>query len=96
MPKNMQAVVKGTEKDVQLTAPRPRSLAVAVGGVKTGRDFTKLMSCLMSDVLEGRITNASCNATCNAGGKMLKAIEMQHKYGTRGAGQAEKVLSLSD
>lgn len=36
----------------------------------------------MTDLIEGRIAPAVGNATCNAGGKLLKAVEMQFKYGT--------------
>jgi hypothetical protein len=35
----------------------------------------------MSDVIEGRLTPGVTNAAVNAGGKMLKAVEMQLKYG---------------
>ena len=38
------------------------------------------MSALMSDVIEGRISPAVSNAACNAGGKLLKVVEMQYKY----------------
>lgn len=37
----------------------------------------------MSDLIEGKITAAVGNAACNAGGKLLKVVEMQMKYGTR-------------
>ncbi len=73
----------------------PRSLAIATRGVKTGADFATLMSALMSDLIEGRVTPNIGNATCNAGGKLLKVVEMQYKYGTDGPGQAGKVLTLA-
>jgi hypothetical protein len=72
----------------------PRSLAVSQKGIKTGGDFAKLMSALMSDLIEGRVTPSIGNATCNAGGKLLKVVEMQYKYGTEGPGQS-KVLTLT-
>ena len=59
----------------------PRSLAISARGVKTGEDFANLMSALMSDVLEGRISPDIANASCNAGGKLLKVVEMQYRYG---------------
>lgn len=40
-----------------------------------------MMSALMSDLIVGDISAAVGNATCNAGGKLLKAYEMQMKYG---------------
>ena len=68
-----KALVKGT----------PRSLKVAEKGVKTGHDFANLMSALMSDIIEGRVTPSVGNATCNAGGKLLKVVEMQYRYGSQ-------------
>lgn len=72
----------------------PRSLTIAARGVKTGHDFANLMSALMSDLIEGRVTPQMGNATCNAGGKLLKVVEMQYKYGVNGPGQ-QKILTLA-
>jgi hypothetical protein len=74
----------------------PRSLAISEQGVTTGKEFASLMSALMSDVIAGRVTPSVGNAACNAGGKLLKVVEMQYKYGTNGPGQGEKVLALAD
>lgn len=41
------------------------------------------MSALMTDVIEGSLTPAVTNAAVNAGGKLLKIVEMQHKYGQK-------------
>lgn len=60
---------------------QPQSLAIANSGVKTGTDFANLMSNLMSDLIAGRVTPQIGNAVCNAGGKLLKVVEMKHKYG---------------
>jgi hypothetical protein len=73
----------------------PRSLEVASKGIKTGKDFAKLMSALMSDLIEGRVTPNVGNATCNAGGKLLKVVEMEYKYGTKGEGKSGKTLRLA-
>lgn len=40
------------------------------------------MSALMSDVITGAVTPNVANATVNAGGKLLKVVEMQYRYGT--------------
>jgi hypothetical protein len=77
-----------------LAPATPRSLSIATEGVKTGRDFARLMSAVMSDLIEGKITPAVGNAACNAGGKLLKAVEMQMKYGTKTDG-GEPVLRLT-
>ena len=63
---------------------QPRSLRIAERGIKTSNDFAELMSSLMSDLIEGRVTPQVGNATCNAGGKLLKVVEMTYKYGVEG------------
>ena len=35
------------------------------------------------------------NATCNAGGKLLKVVEMQYKYGTQSGNTGKRVLLLA-
>jgi hypothetical protein len=72
----------------------PRSLALAAKGIQTGHDFANVMSALMSDLIEGRIAPNIGNATCNAGGKLLKVVEMSYRYGTDGPGQ-RKILMLA-
>src|SRR3990167_5346392 len=64
--------------------PAPRSLAFAKAGIKTGEDFANTMSALMSDLIEGRLPPEVGNAVCNAGGKLLKVVEMQFKYAKQG------------
>ena len=51
-------------------------------GSSTRKRLCYLMSGLMSDLIDGRVTPQVGNAVCNAGGKLLKVVEMQHKYGT--------------
>jgi hypothetical protein len=60
----------------------PKSLSIAEKGVKTSRDFRNLMSAIMSDVIAGRLTPNMTNAACNAGGKLLKMVDLEYKYGT--------------
>jgi hypothetical protein len=84
----------GDKGDVALTKDTPRSLALSEAGIKTGNDFANLMSALMSDIISGRISPGIANATCNAGGKLLKIVEMQYKYGGS-KNQDEKVLVLA-
>jgi hypothetical protein len=73
----------------------PRSLDIAKRGIKTDSDFANMMSALMSDLIEGKVTPSVGNATCNAGGKLLKVVELKYKYGTQGKGQEEKTLLLA-
>lgn len=53
------------------------------------------MSALMVDVIQGSVSNGVCNAACNAGGKLLKVVELQYRYGTPGPGGRHKVLDLT-
>ena len=80
---------------VQKRSSEPRSLSIADKGIKTGNDFANLMSALMSDLIDGRVTPSIGNATCNAGGKLLKIVEMQYRYGTQGPGTGNKTLILA-
>ena len=86
---------RGAVKRADLPADIPKSLALS-GSIRTGRDFANCMSALMSDIISGRITPAVGNAACNAGGKLLKVVEMQAKYGTKGDGDSGKTLALTD
>src|SRR5262245_35106985 len=73
----------------------PRSLAIAEKGIRTGSDFALMMSAVMSDLIDGRVTPSIGNATCNAGGKLLKVVEMQYRYGTQSGGDGTKTLILA-
>lgn len=52
------------------------------------------MSALMSDVIEGNITPVVSNAAVNAGGKLLKVVEMQLRHGTSEGSDCGKILPL--
>lgn len=81
----------GSGKDV------PRALAISEKGIRTGADFANVMSALMGDLIAGRVTPQVGNATCNVGGKLLKIVEMQHRYGTTGdSGMTPKTIMLAD
>ncbi len=60
--------------------------------MRTGEDFANLMSALMSDVIDGTLTPMVANAAVNAGGKLLKVVEMQYKYGSP---KEQRPLSLT-
>lgn len=54
------------------------------------------MSSVMSDLIDGRLEPGVANATCNAGGKLLRVVELQYRYGTTDGGDSgEKVLKLT-
>jgi len=64
------------------TAANARCVNIAKRGVRTGSDFANFMSGLMSDLIEGKVPPQVGNAVCNAGGKLLKIVEMRYKYGS--------------
>jgi len=46
----------------------------------------------MTDVIQGTVSPPVANATVNAGGKLLKAVEMQMKYGKQEGGEGKQLL----
>ncbi len=93
MPKTGTRNTKENPKDINLAKQEPRSLKLAEQGIRTGADFANMMSALMSDIIGERITPNVANATVNAGGKLLKVVEMQYKYG--GKSDDSRVLTLA-
>jgi hypothetical protein len=79
--------------DLAQTEP-PKSLSIAARGISTSRDFRDFMSALMSDVISGRVTANVTNAACNAGGKMLKMVDLECRYGTQPE-QKRRTMSLA-
>lgn len=71
-------------QDQPATADNARSLPLARKGIANSHQFAQLMSSLMSDLIEGRINPGVGNAVCNAGGKLLKMIELEQRFGTPG------------
>ncbi len=91
---------QGKSKTADHKAParkrgEPRSLRFSEQGIRTGADFAHLMSALMGDIIAGRVTPAVGNAACNAGGKLLKVVEMQYKFGTQSGDQGDRTLLLA-
>jgi len=60
----------------------PKSVSIAERGIKSSGDFRDFMSAIMSDVISGRLTPSMTNAACNAGGKLLKMVDLEYKYAT--------------
>jgi len=90
----MAARQKNVRNSTQHNQPTsPQSLKLATAGVKTGGDFAGLMSALMSDVIEGSISPGVANAAVNAGGKLLKAVELTIKFG-QAQKNGDRVLRL--
>lgn len=72
---------KGAVAQRKGRAGQPLTLRLAEQGINTAQDFSNVMSAIMTDLVAGRLAPNVANAMCNAGGKMLKAVEMQMKYG---------------
>jgi hypothetical protein len=73
----------------------PESLLIAAKGIQTGRDFSNIFASLIPDILSGRVTPQVANAVCNAGGKLLKIVEMQYKYGDTTPGRPKTLILAS-
>jgi hypothetical protein len=84
---------KSTSSRIKKNAKKSRTAPIAERGITDSRQFAELMSALMSDLISGAITPDIGNATCNAGGKLLKVMELQHKYGSTQS-DGTKVLNL--
>jgi hypothetical protein len=87
-------VGKPEERAKDIKPVNPRCNRIIEQGIHTAQDFAGAMSAMMSDIVAGRIDPMVANAVCNAGGKLLKAVEMQYKYGVKGSGENKKVLRL--
>lgn len=88
-------MAKKEPSTVESIETSPKSLPIAERGINTGPEFASLMSAMMTDLIAGRITPNIANATCNAAGKLLKVVEMQHKYGKSSSVAPENVLKLT-
>lgn len=67
----------------EILSTKSRSSQVAGRGIKSTQDFMNLMEATIQDLAEERISPQRANAMTNAGGKMLKAAEMQERWGRR-------------
>ena len=86
------AIGKGpqTVEVVQLA----RSGIIAEGGLTTARDFAAFMGALISDIIAGRVTPLVANAAVNAGGKLLKMVELQQKFGKSTKERGKELLLM--
>jgi hypothetical protein len=84
MASRTKAVTNGSGRAVgrKAQSAEASSLAHAERGVQSSADFRNLMSALMTDVIRGSLSPEVTNAACNAGGKILKMVEMEYKFAT--------------
>jgi hypothetical protein len=92
MAKNTVAAIAKTNKP---EAQRAVSKQLAAKGLHTSHEFANITGALFTDVVLGLISPDVCNAACNAAGKLLAVVALQHKYGTRAA-NGTKSLRLTD
>lgn len=89
-----QATAKRSESTAQEQSPR--CLPISDGGINTAQDFARFMSAMIGDVISGRISSSKAQAASQTGGKLLKVIEMQYRYGIEGTVKGKRVLRLID
>jgi hypothetical protein len=82
------------KKDNQ-DADKPKCLIVAEKGIKDSQDFTNFFSSLITDLAEKTVVPNVANAMCNAGGKLIKMVEMEIRYGQHVPGRGRKLLVVS-
>lgn len=73
---------------------KSRSVAIAAEGIATGNQYTGLMCALIEDMLDGSVPAVVGNACIRAGSSILKAVEMQQKYGKPTGHGGRKELTL--
>lgn len=76
-----------------LAASPSKSVQIASGGIRTARDAGNFLSALIGDVMTEAVPARLANTSVNAMGKLLKVVEMQHKYGKPEDGNKSLVLS---
>jgi len=69
-----------SERNVEDGGRVPRCLPVVQKGIRTAADCTNLMSALMSDLADGRVTPQVGNAINSAVGKLLKGLRNDDDY----------------
>lgn len=69
------------KRKASVEKPLARSTPIAQLGIYDADRFAQVMSALMTDLLTGAVEPQIANAFCNAGGKLLKVVEMKAKRG---------------
>lgn len=65
----------------QKKPPVARSLALVEQDITTAQQFARVMSAVLGDMVRGAMTPQVGNAVANVGGKLLRVVELQLKYG---------------
>lgn len=83
------------KKNTRADSKTPTAATLADAGIATGADFSRVMAALLADTVAGRIEPNRANAACNVAGKLIRMVEMQHKYGKQVDGTNERLLTLT-
>ena len=75
--------------------PRCLSIFGQEGGVRNSQQFIRGFSALMADLAAGRIADGRANAISNAGAKLLKAAELEQRFGIGCDGTNRKNLEFT-
>ncbi len=74
-----------------------QSAAIASRGIRTADDAANFLSALIGDVMTGDVREKTANSACNAMGKLLKVVDMKHRFaGEPNADGGPKPLKLAD
>lgn len=79
-PQGKAAGKNRTPRHPQRRPEAPRSAKLAANGLRTTEDVAEFFALLIDDTISGRVTVELAGAICNAGGKALKAVELQGMY----------------
>ena len=71
----------GKSPDGETVAAEPKSVGIASRGIRTDRDAAEYLSALIGDVMTQTVPTRVASTGVNAMGKLLKVVEMRHKYG---------------
>jgi hypothetical protein len=83
------------KKSTRADQKTPTAARLADTGIATGADFSRVMAALLADTIAGRIEPQRANASCNVAGKLIRMVELQHKYGRQVEGSTERMLALT-
>lgn len=71
------------EEGTSIVIQAPNIAAAINRGARTANDFAGFMETVMLNVASGDMSPAVGEAIANVGGRMLKAVELNFRYGNR-------------
>jgi hypothetical protein len=86
---------QGKAKALAKNGPPGHALTLAQVGLDTDLKFAKLMEAIIADLGRGEITPQIALAMCNASGKLLKMLELKHRFGKSASEGGPKTLQLT-